>query len=188
MPGLFIFLYPQFIFVGMSNHKILPATSKNIQDLVQLVNSAYRGEEAKQGWTHEADLIDGTLRTDASSIGEMMDDPEATILIYINDHKIYGCVYLQKRDLHLYLGMLTVSPTFQARGIGKQLIIAAEDFAKKENCFSIEMSVISTRHELIAWYERRGYQSTGRRKPFPDDKKFGTPKEFIEFIILEKKL
>ncbi|MBV9988450.1 MAG: GNAT family N-acetyltransferase, partial [Chitinophagaceae bacterium] len=87
-----------------------------------------------------------------------------------------------------YLGMLTVSPALQAKGIGKQLLKAAETYAEAHGCTAITMTVISVRHELIAWYERHGYRFTGERKPFPADAAFGLPKQDLEFIVMEKPL
>ncbi len=109
---------------------IFPSTFDDIPQLVRLINRAYRGDEAKQGWTHEADLIAGTERTDESSLNEMISDPETTILKYVEiNFEINGCVYLQKRDQQLYLGMLTVDPLIQDNGIGKKLLSEADKYA-----------------------------------------------------------
>jgi ribosomal protein S18 acetylase RimI-like enzyme len=118
----------------------------------------------------------------------MMDKPGAVILIYRGEtNAITGCVYLQQQDKKLYLGMLTVSPDLQAAGIGGRLLAAAEAHAKQSGCSSVTMTVISIRHELIAWYERHGYQKTGETKPFPsDDPSFGIPKQALEFIVMNK--
>jgi ribosomal protein S18 acetylase RimI-like enzyme len=162
------------------------ADVNDIPELLPLINNAYRGEEAKKGWTHEADLIDGTIRTDETSLKEIFQKPDTIILKYVMDQKIAGCVLLEKKKQHLYLGMLSVSPQIQAQGIGKKLLSAAEDYAKKIHCTVIEMTVISVRQELIAWYQRNGYTDTGKRQPFPDDGKFGNPRKPLEFIYMEK--
>ncbi len=167
--------------------EIREATINDLPALVQLVNSAYRGEGSKQGWTTEADLLGG-IRTSNESLTKMMKSDGATMLVYCNDEAaIEGCVYLQSQQGKLYLGMLTVAPQLQAKGIGKQLLAAAEVHAKKLGCPVITMTVISVRHELIAWYERHGYKDTGERKPFPNnDPSFGLPKQPLEFIVMEK--
>ncbi|MEK7199822.1 MAG: GNAT family N-acetyltransferase, partial [Bacteroidota bacterium] len=85
-----------------------------------------------------------------------------------------------------YLGMLTVNPLLQAQGIGKQLLLAAEAYARQNNCNGITMTVIAVRHELIAWYERHGYRPTGETEPFPADPVFGLPKQVLYFIVMEK--
>ena len=85
--------------------------------------------------------------------------------------------------------MMTVSPDAQASGIGKQLMAAAEQIARDWQCWVMTMTVIPQRHELIAFYERRGYRSTGETEPFPmDDPRFGLPKQPLSFIVLEKVL
>ena len=168
---------------------ISPITEKDIPGLVALLNSAYRGDTSKKGWTTEADIIEGTLRTDEANIKELMQQPGTTFLKYSNEkNDILGCVFLQKKEDKLYLGMLSVSPTMQAKGTGKQLMAAAEDYARQVGCLSIFMKVISLRHELVAWYERQGYRKTGYTEPFPENNPFGKPKQPLEFLILEKSI
>jgi ribosomal protein S18 acetylase RimI-like enzyme len=170
------------------NTTISTAKDRDIPQLVQLINSAYRGEESKKGWTHEADLIEGTLRTDAASIKELIQKPDAVLLKCNLGEDLIGCVYLEKKANRLYLGMLSVSPAIQAKGIGKKLLAAADEHARKNGCDRIEMTVISVRNELIAWYERNGYRNTGKTEPFPQDGRFGTPRQSIHFVVLEKQL
>ena len=167
---------------------ITAATINDIPELVALINSAYRGEVSRKGWTTEADLLDGELRTDEADLKELLNKTGSRFLKCTVDGKIEGCVYLQKQADKMYLGMLSVSPAAQAGGIGKKFLSASEKIALEEGCHSIIMNVISTRHELINWYERHGYIQTGITNPFPADTKFGTPKLPIEFMVLEKKL
>ena len=138
--------------------------------------------------THEADLIDGSIRTDETTLKQLIEKPAATILKIQQDNKTLGCVYLEKKDERLYLGMLTVDPEIQALGIGKQLLRAADEYGRQNNCNTIEMTVISVRQELIKWYERNGYHQTTKREPFPSDGKYGNPRQQLEFVYLEKQL
>jgi ribosomal protein S18 acetylase RimI-like enzyme len=140
----------------------------------------------KKGWTTEAHLLDGELRTDQETLDHLM--YMGSFLKYTEGNKIQGCVYLQNQNEKLYLGMLSLSPDIQARGIGKKLLAASEKYAREKNCSSIIMNVISIRHELINWYERHGYKQTGEIKPFPADNKFGVPLTSLEFIVLKKNL
>lgn len=166
--------------------EIIPATKQDAFELNVLVNSAYRGDSSRQGWTTEADLLDGT-RTDAATIEDIINNQGYTILKYVEDGKILGCVELHNEDGKLYLGMLTVRPHLQGKGIGKELLKAAETSAEKQKCKSIFMTVISVRKELIDWYVRHGYKDTGERKPFAfNDPRFGQPKRKLEFVVLEK--
>jgi ribosomal protein S18 acetylase RimI-like enzyme len=167
---------------------ITKAIVEDAPELNVLVNSAYRGDSSRQGWTTEADLLDGT-RTDGNGIAELIQTPGTTLLKYVEEGEILGCVELKKDEGKLYLGMLTVRPNLQGKGIGKELLKAAEAEAKKQLCTSIFMTVISVRKELIDWYLRHGYQLTGERKPFAfTDPRFGQPKMKLEFVVLEKKL
>lgn len=162
------------------------ATLADVPQLNTLVNSAYRGELSKKGWTTEADLLGG-IRTDEQVLTSLINKENSVLLLYKNNDTIVGCVNLQQHDNKLYLGMLTVNPDLQGGGVGKILLKASEDYAKEKACTKIYMTVISIRKELISWYERHGYKDTGERKPFPmNDPKFGLPKRDLEFIVMEK--
>ncbi|HMO41336.1 MAG TPA: GNAT family N-acetyltransferase [Saprospiraceae bacterium] len=167
---------------------ISTASLTDINELVSLINSAYRGESAKQGWTTESDLIQG-LRTDAEDMQQILTDPNTTFLKYTDaTGAIIGCMRLQRRDNRLYLGMLTVSPILQTQGIGKQLLYAAEIEAQRQGCHAIFMTVFSIRTELIAWYQRHGYHFTGEVIPFQPNPKFEILNQPLEFWVLEKKM
>ena len=165
------------------------AVSSEAVAIVALVNSAYRGESSKQGWTTEANLLDGT-RTNTADISNLIAQPGSMILLCLEDAEIIGCAHLEFAGGECRLGMLVVKPGLQSRGIGKRLMQAAENVAgETQGVRKITMSVISVRRELIAFYERRGYRSTGQRKPFVADDTHGFPKaQAIEFEILEKNL
>lgn len=167
---------------------IAPASQNDIPELVVLINSAYRGDGSKQGWTTEADLIGG-LRTDQEHLLETFLLPGTTFLKYTDEAgKILGCMRLQKQSDRLYLGMLTVSPTLQGKGIGKQFLLAADEHARREGCRAIFMTVFSVRTELIAWYERHGYYKTGETVPFQPNEKFEIVTQALEFLVLEKEV
>jgi ribosomal protein S18 acetylase RimI-like enzyme len=167
---------------------ITRATATDADALDRLVNSAYRGEESKKGWTTEADLLDGT-RIDAEALRDLIARPGTVVLMYKEDHELLGCVELRKDYDRLYLGMLSVRPATQGRGVGKALLKAAEDHARTVGCKAIYMTVISGRGELINWYLRHGYLLTGERKPFVvPDVRWGIPKQPLEFVVLEKQV
>jgi len=170
------------------NYQITPASAEDVPVLNRLVNSAYRGESSRKGWATEADLIDGT-RIDEAAMLDLIQDRNTTILKYVENNEILGCVELRIENESLYLGMLTVNPDLQAKGIGKILMHAGEDFGRKNNCKKVKMTVVSVRDKLIAWYERHGYSLTGERKPFKmPDERFGIPRQPLEFVVMEKKL
>ncbi|RYD95998.1 MAG: GNAT family N-acetyltransferase [Sphingobacteriales bacterium] len=168
---------------------ISPATEADIPALLALLNRAYRGTEARSGWTHEADLIEGTQRTDAAELEHKLHTPGAVLLKYVpGSGSIEACVYLEKQDDQLYLGMLSVDPSLQGAGIGKKLLYAAEDVARAQGCTAIVMTVISIRAELLEWYQRHGYRATGAEEPFPDEPRFGKPRQPLFFKWLKKDL
>ena len=165
---------------------IFKASNKDVPEICALVNSAYRGDTSRKGWTTEADLFDG-IRIDQTTLATYLNEAGSVILKYTDEsHEIIGCVYLKKEREHLYLGMLTVAPDMQAKGIGKLLLKAAEEKAIEDGCKSVVMTVITSRYELIKWYRRNGYYETGLKQAFPKDEKFGKPKFPLEFVVLQK--
>lgn len=167
---------------------ITKAVVEDAVELNKLVNMAYRGEESKQGWTTEADFLDGT-RIDEAALRELIQKPDTTVLKYEDLGVLLGCVELRKEGEKLYLGMLSVRPNQQGKGIGKKMLIAAEEFARENGCSAITMNVIDGRNELLDWYIRHGYHLTGERKPFiVPDSRWGIPKKHLEFVLLEKQV
>jgi GNAT superfamily N-acetyltransferase len=164
------------------------ATPADIPELVAHINSGYRGESSKEGWTTEADILGGT-RIDAAGIQEIIDEPNADLHIFrLPLEGLIACVYLKEAEDYIYLGMLTVRPTLQAGGMGKYILKYAETVAKEKGKNRIRMTVINIRSELIAWYNRHGYLPTGETEPWIDDIHIGERKAEIHFLVLSKQL
>jgi GNAT superfamily N-acetyltransferase len=163
----------------------------DIPALIALVESAYRGDASRAGWTTEADMLDGQ-RIDADSLRKTLAAPDNRILIAEKDGEILACCHIEKQaSAAAYFGMFSVRPGLQGGGIGKLLLEEAERQAREDfNCARMEMTVIDIRESLINFYERRGYLRTGIHKPFPyGDERFGIPKrDDLRFEILAKDL
>lgn len=159
--------------------------------LQPLVHRAYRGDSARAGWTHEADLLDGQ-RIDAVDLESLIADATQVVIVAEASGAAVGCVQVSDKGAGLaYLGMLTVDPMLQGSGLGRALIDEAERVAKDRfGANRMEMTVIVQRTELIDWYVRRGYALTGERRPFPvTDPRFGLPKrDDLEFVVLGRAL
>lgn len=167
---------------------ITKATLADIPALNLLINSAYRGESSKKGWTTEADLLEGK-RTTEEELTQTIQDPKNTILKFTQNGKIISSVLLVEKEHQLYLGMLTVSPELQNSGIGRKMLTEAENHAKSLGLNAIIMTVISVREELIAWYKRNGYIDTGEREAFPQSEiHVNISEKPLEFIYFEKKI
>ncbi len=167
---------------------IAKASTEDISSLNKLINSAYRGESSKKGWTTEANLLEGS-RTSEKELFEIIQDKKNTILKFTENNEIIGCVLLIEKENELYLGMLTVSPELQNSGIGKKLLQQAEILASELGLSKIGMTVISVRKELISWYNRHGYEDTGAREPFPVSDVFSqTTNEPLQFMVLKKRI
>ncbi len=171
--------------------RLEPAGLDDVTELHALVERAYRGESARTGWSHEADLLTGP-RTSAEELADFIADPSRQLLVWRDQETIRACVLLWDRGDELaYLGMLTVDPALQGDGLGKRLLTAAEEFARDQmGAERMEMQVFSRRGELLAFYERRGYRLTGERRPFPYGEwpQAGALVEDLEFVVLEKAL
>lgn len=162
---------------------IAPATHADAPALKALLEAAYRGDAARVGWNHEADILDDE-RIGLGELQAMLADPAVTILAARDASQSIGCVAVTRKDARLgYLGMLCVLPSLQSGGLGRRLLDAAEDHARATGLTAMEMTVIDSRDALIAWYERRGYHRTGETRPFPV---LRDPP--ITFVVLEKRL
>lgn len=167
------------------------ATLEDVDRVVALVESAYRGEKSRKGWTTEADMLEGQ-RTDAREVRAIIEAfPKQRVIVLEEERLVRACARLDDAEGHAYLGMIAVDPTLQAKGYGRSIIMEAERIARTElRQYAVHMTVISIRHELIAWYERLGYRRTDATQPFPyGDARFGIPKrEDLVFVVLEKQL
>lgn len=166
------------------------ALDTDVPGLVDLIESAYRGDTSRSGWTTEADLLEGQ-RTDPEGVTAVVRNETGRLLIAERDGVLIACCQLEHRGDHAYFGMFAVRPELQGGGLGKVIIAEAERTAQDIwGAREMRMTVIRQRTELIAWYERRGYRRTGERTPFPyGDERFGIPQRpDLEFELLVKPL
>ncbi|MCA2204598.1 GNAT family N-acetyltransferase [Streptomyces griseoincarnatus] len=166
------------------------ATDADVDALVELIESAYRGESSRTGWTTEADILHGQ-RTDREAVLEVVEAPDSRLLTVEREGRIVACCHLEHRGEHAYFGMFAVSPALQGAGLGRTVIAEAERQAREGwGVTEMHMTVITVREDLIAWYERRGYRRTGKTAPFPyGDERFGVPqRDDLQFELLVKEL
>jgi GNAT superfamily N-acetyltransferase len=166
------------------------ATPADADAVVALVESAYRGDSSRTGWTTEADLLDGR-RTGVDDVLASIARPHSQVLLAERDGRLQACAHVAVDEGAGYFGMFSVVPSLQRAGVGKQVLAEAERIARDEYGQAVmRMTVIDVRDELIAYYERRGYRRTGVTKPFPyGDERFGLPRRAdLRFEVLEKTL
>ena len=166
------------------------ATPADVDAVVALVESAYRGEPSRAGWTTEADFLDGR-RTGADDVLAQIARPRSVVLLAERGGALLACAHVAVEDGAGYFGMFSVVPGLQGGGIGKQVLAEAERIAREDFGQAVmRMTVIDIRDELIAFYERRGYRRPGKFKPFPyGAARFGLPRRGdLRFEVLEKPL
>lgn len=174
----------------MTDTSFRSATLADVDAIIALVESAYRGDASRQGWTTEADLLDGQ-RIDRQLLIELIQRDDARVILLEQGGQLLACCELQDLKGIAYFGMFSVRPNGQGTGIGNRLLLEAERYAAEEwQCREMRMSVIDIRKELLAWYERRGHLRTGEFKPFPyGDVRFGIPlRDDLRFEVLRKTL
>jgi len=174
----------------MSAPSFRRADAGDVAAIVALVESAYRGEASRAGWTTEADLLDGR-RTGPDEIAALLADPHSVLLLAHAGDALVASAHLQQRGDSAYFGMFAVAPGRQGRGLGRAVLAEAERIARDEwGCSAMRMTVIVQRDALIDWYLRRGYARTGEYAPFPyGDARFGIPRrDDLRFETLAKSL
>lgn len=166
------------------------AALTDVAAVVELVESAYRGESSRAGWTTEADLLHGQ-RTDTAAVEAAVSAADGPLLLAQDSSgRVVGCCQLRAgADGVAQFGMFAVRPGVQGAGVGSALLAEAERVAAAElGAHEVQMTVITQRTELIAYYERRGYSPTGQTRPFPyGDDRFGLPQRpDLSFDVLAK--
>jgi ribosomal protein S18 acetylase RimI-like enzyme len=169
------------------------ARESDLEAVAALVNSAFRGDSSRAGWTTEADLVGGQ-RTDREMLRADLESRTGAVLLTMHDEpdgELLGSVWLEPKSAEVwYLGMLTVRPDVQSRQLGRALLREAESFAAARGARRMRMTVLTVREALMQWYERRGYTRTGELLPFPyGNDRFGLPlRDDLQFEALEKEL
>jgi ribosomal protein S18 acetylase RimI-like enzyme len=172
----------------MSRPVVREARASDASWIAGHVNGCYRGDSSRQGWTTEADLLDGN-RTDPQEIADLVEGQESVILLCLEQEALLASVHLKRSGDAAELGMLSVVPTRQGEGVGKWLLAESERYIRQRwGSHKIVMTVITTREELISFYQRRGFERTGALKPFNLDPRNGIPRQPLQFEVLEKRL
>ena len=163
------------------------AVPDDVGPVVALIESAYRGDRSRRGWTTEADLVAGA-RTGPGEVEALIASPRARMLVAELGGTLVGCCGLRPRPgRSASFGMLAVRPARQGSGTGRALVGEAERIARDEwSAERMTIEVISVRRPLIAWYRRLGYRPTGRTRPFPAE--LSPVRPGLEFAVLSKSL
>lgn len=172
--------------------RLVQATEADYPEIIALANRAYRGADgASASWNLEVGILEGQRMDDALLREELAEKPDGFLLTYRETAAagLVGTAWLNPEgDGVWYLGLLMVRPDLQNRGTGRELLRAAEEFARERGARTIRMTVLHVRDTLVAWYLRRGYTVTPETRPFPyGDDRFGRPlRDDLHFLVLQK--
>ena len=152
---------------SQSQPRIRIASDDDVSALTELINAAFVVEQV---------VFDGN-RVDDLGIRAYMSG--GTFLLAEDAEALVGCVYVESRGDRSYLGLLSVQPARQGEGHGRQLVEAAENFARESGSRAMDLRVISARGEqLLPFYQRLGY-TFSRTEPFPPNLATKVPSHFI---------
>lgn len=168
----------------MNHYKNIRLASKaDIQQLTMLINTAYR---TPGGWTTEAGMIQGD-RIQEQQLHDLLNSADFQLFVLEIENKLLGCIGVSLGQQVAEIGSFAVAPAEQNSGYGKQLLDFAESHIFeifKKNV--IQMSVLNVRTELLAYYQRHGYQLTEKIEAYPLGQKLGEPLIPLHLLILEK--
>ena len=168
----------------MNHYKNIRLASKaDVQQLTILINTAYR---TLDGWTTAAGMIQGD-RIQEKQLYDLLNLENFQLFVLEIDNKLLGCIGVSLGQQVAEIESFAVAPAEQNSGYGKQLLDFAEShifeiFKKKV----IQMSVLNVRIELLAYYQRRGYQLTEKIEAYPLGQNVGEPLIPLHLLILEK--
>ena len=159
----------------------MPAAAHDIR--VRKAEAADAGAIAalvNQAFAVERFFVDGD-RTDEDEVRGLM--ARGDFLCAEIDGELGGCIYLERRGVRGYFGMLSVSPSRQKAGIGRFLVERTEDFFRAAGCVAVDIKIVHLRTELPPYYRALGYAETGTA-PFVDDKLT----QDAHFVVMSKPL
>ncbi|KAJ5389094.1 uncharacterized protein N7496_000162 [Penicillium cataractarum] len=172
-----------------TNLRFRAATQDDISVLKQLIESAFRAEDSREGWVGNSQLA-AQFSIEAKNIKSIIDNPESLFLMAgdAND-TLLGTIGASKSSPNgARLFMFAVDPQCHRSGIGKQILTYAEDYCRREwGSKVLGLNALSNRENLISWYMRRGFQKTGVTTPFPleEFKDLDLPDD-LHFVEFEK--
>ena len=148
------------------------ASESDADAIARLVNSAFLVEQ----FFIERD------RTNPATVRSLMQ--KGNFLLAEVAPNLLGSVYFEKRGERGYFGMLSINPSRQRMGVGRQLVGAVEKYFRDEGCKFSDLKIVNVRKELHILYRRWGYVDTGTA--IYDDP---TPTKIpVHFILMSKPL
>lgn len=166
------------------------ATIDDAPQVQQLVQAAFRAPDGREGWTADMEL-GNRFRIEVEQVAATITRADGVVLMTTVAGNLVASVEVVKRsDGHARLSMLSVDQRYQSNGLGRQVLEYAEDYCRRTwSATAMELNALSTRQNLISWYQRRGYRETGETSPFPREEfsDLDLPEDLC-FVEMEKDL
>jgi len=172
----------------MTGIRFAYATLADVPRVAALIEIAYRGEVAATGWTNEAAILKG-LRSSPREVERLVRAADSRFVLALGGDVLAGSALIKRHGDGAYFGMFAIDPSRQQQGLGKVIMAQCETAARELWAARyLRLSVISLRHELIGWYERRGFVRTGEHEPFPFNEAPGALRTDFDLVVLQKPL
>lgn len=125
--------------------------------------TAFGSTFARESLFSDADWLRRAAgRTDVASIGYLaLEDGEGCGLV--------GGFLEDEDPTQAHLVSMWTAPTHRRRGVGRLLVGAVLEWARRQKAETLRLTVTSNNSVAIRFYEGRGFTMTGEAQPYPND-------------------
>ena len=144
--------------------------------------------QSERSWATEKAFGDGIRITNEQLNGDLS---RSNFKLFVGENEqglLVACIGLSFDHNSVEIGTFAIDSSVQNLGYGKQMLNYVEAYVA-QSCSEVRdliMYVLDVRSELIAYYQRRGYQITGHTEPYPVNANVGQPLVPIQLIEMKK--
>lgn len=89
--------------------------------------------------------------------------PASDILVGVEaDSRVIGAVMVGHDGHRGWLYYVAADPTVRGKGVGRQMVSAAEDWLRRRGVVKVQLLVRETNTQVIGFYDHLGYEETPR--------------------------
>jgi RimJ/RimL family protein N-acetyltransferase len=116
----------------------------------------------------EPDELNYTIAQQREQINRWIAHENIGVFVVEDSGKLVGFLSAEggsfKRNRHCAYIVVGIVQAYTGRGIGAQLFITVEDWARQHTITRLELTVMTTNQAGIALYKKRGFEIEGYRK------------------------